>query len=216
MEDALRAHVEAFGEVPLPDGKVYGPTTVEDTTYHTRELYQSMVDEFRTDPGAELADKVANNAFAATKGSIYDAIDEAHEFAGVKRQKKNAFERIVSAPGVVTKKRRFDGARTIPKGDRVQCANAIENATDKHATANQSANLRRQRLCIRGRTSSLSRHAHAKAVWRNVSFVFAPARGSILALRDDRIQRHVAIPSARNDLQLNGDCHDDEEAFLFR
>ena len=24
MEDALRAHVEAFGEVPLPDGKVYG------------------------------------------------------------------------------------------------------------------------------------------------------------------------------------------------
>lgn len=34
--------------------------------------------------------------------------------------------------------------------------------------------------------------------------------------KDNRIQRHRAIPSARNDLQLNGDCHDDEEAFLFR
>ena len=116
MEDALRAHVEAFGEVPLPDGKVYGPTTVEDTTYHTRELYQSMVDEFEPILGAELADKVASNAFAATKGSIYDAIDEAHEFAGVKRQKKNAFERIVSAPGVVTKETSVRWGAHYPKG----------------------------------------------------------------------------------------------------
>ena len=116
MEDALRAHVEAFGEVPLPDGKVYGPTTVEDTTYHTRELYQAMVDEFEPILGAELADKVASNAFAATKGSIYDAIDEAHEFAGVKRQKKNAFERIVSAPGVVTKEPTVRWGAHYPKG----------------------------------------------------------------------------------------------------
>lgn len=116
MEDALRAHVEAFGEVPLPDGKVYGPTTVEDTTYHTRELYQAMVDEFEPILGADEAAKVASNAFAATKGSIYDAIDEAHEFAGVKRQKKNAFERIVSAPGVVTKETSVRWGAHYPKG----------------------------------------------------------------------------------------------------
>ena len=103
LEEALRAHVEAFGPLPLPDGKVYGPTTVEDTTYHTRGTYQAMIEEFEPIVGAELADQIASNAFKATKGSIYDAIDEAHTFAGMKRQKKNAFERIVSTPGVVTK-----------------------------------------------------------------------------------------------------------------
>ena len=109
---------------PLPDGKVYGPITVEDTTYHTRELLPGDGGR-NSEPilGAELADKVASNAFAATKGSIYDAIDEAHEFAGVKRQKKNAFERIVSAPGVVTKKRRFDGAH-YPKDETMPKENA--------------------------------------------------------------------------------------------
>lgn len=103
MEEALRAHVEAFGAVPLPDGKVYGPTETEETTYHVREAYQAMLDEFEPIVGAELAGKIASNAFTATKGGIYDAIAEAHEFAGIKRQKKSAFERIVSTPGVVTK-----------------------------------------------------------------------------------------------------------------
>lgn len=104
LEEALRAHVEAFGEVELPDGKVYGPTPTEETTYHTRETYQAMIDEFEPIVGAELAAKIADNAFTATKAGIYDAIAEAHDVAGIKRQKKNAFERIVSAPGVVTKR----------------------------------------------------------------------------------------------------------------
>jgi hypothetical protein len=101
-EEALRAHVEAFGPVPLPDGKVYGPTKTEDTTYHTRETYQALIEELEPIVGAERAAELADKAFTATKTGIYEAIEEAHNFAGIKRQKKSAFERIVSAPGVAT------------------------------------------------------------------------------------------------------------------
>jgi hypothetical protein len=117
MEDALRAHVEVFGEVPLPDGKVYGPTTTEETTYHVPETYQALVDEFEPIVGPELAAKIANNAFTATKGGIYDAIEEAHKEAGIKRQKKNAFERITSQPGVTTKTPAVRWGAHYPKVD---------------------------------------------------------------------------------------------------
>lgn len=103
MEEAVRAHVEAFGPLELPGGKIYGPTAVEETTYHNDALYSAMMAELEPILGDELADKVIRNAFTATQGSIYDAIAKAHEFAGIKRQKKGAFERIVSTPGVVTK-----------------------------------------------------------------------------------------------------------------
>jgi hypothetical protein len=102
-EEALRAHVETFGPVQLPDGKVYGPSVTEESTYHVREVYQALLEEFEPIVGAEKADEMASKAFTATKSGIYDAIEEAHTFAGIKRQKKNTFERIVSAPGVVTK-----------------------------------------------------------------------------------------------------------------
>jgi hypothetical protein len=103
LEDALRAHVEAFGPVALPGGKVYGPTATEKTTFDVQATYQALIDEFEPIVGAELAAKIANNAFAVTKNGIYDAITEAHETAGISRQKKNAFERVTSQPGVATK-----------------------------------------------------------------------------------------------------------------
>lgn len=116
MEEALRAHVEAFGPVELPDGKAYGPQPSEETTYHIRETYQAMIDEFEPIVGMEKADEMASKAFTATKSGIYDAIAEAHEFAGIKRQKKDAFERIVSAPGVVTKEPSVRWGAYYPKG----------------------------------------------------------------------------------------------------
>jgi len=115
MEEALRAHVEAFGPVALPGGKVYGPTPAEETTYHTQEALQAMLDEFEPIVGAELAYKIAMNALAATKSGIYEAIAEAHGEAGIKKQKKNAFERIVSAPGVVTKEQTVRWGAHWPK-----------------------------------------------------------------------------------------------------
>ena len=116
MEDALRAHVEAFGPVALPDGKVYGPTPAEETTYHTTETYQAMIAEFEPIVGAELAEKIIANAFKATKSGIYDAIAAAHDEAGIKRQKKNAFERIVSTPGVITTSPTVRWGAHWPKG----------------------------------------------------------------------------------------------------
>jgi hypothetical protein len=102
MEDALRAHVEAFGPVELPDGKVYGPHPSTDTSFDTRLTYQAMVNEFTPIVGPELAEQIADNAFTATKGAIYGAIEQAHEMAGMRRQKKAAFDRITSQPGVAT------------------------------------------------------------------------------------------------------------------
>jgi len=116
VEDALRAHVEAFGPVALPDGKVYGPTPAEETTYHTTETYRAMVAEFEPIVGAELAEKITVNAFKATKSGIYDAIATAHDEAGIKRQKKNAFDRIVSTPGVVTTSQTVRWGAHYPKG----------------------------------------------------------------------------------------------------
>jgi hypothetical protein len=103
MEEALRAHVEAYGPITLPDGKEYGPHSAETVEYHSAALHQAMVDEFEPLVGDELAHKIAQNAFTATQGSIYDAIGEVHQIAGVKRQKKGAFERITATPGVATK-----------------------------------------------------------------------------------------------------------------
>ncbi len=116
VEDALRAHVEAFGAVPLPDGKVFGPTATEESAYHPREALQAMVAEFEPLVGEELARKIAMNALTVTKGGIYDAVTEVHEFAGVKKQKKNAFDRIASAPGVVTKEPAIRWSAHYPKG----------------------------------------------------------------------------------------------------
>jgi len=116
LEDALKAHVEAFGAVKLPDGKVYGPTETTSTTYHVRETRLAMIAEFEPLVGQELAEQIADNAFTATQGKIYEAIAEVHNFAGVKRQKKDAFERIVSAPGVVTKEPSVRWGAYYPKG----------------------------------------------------------------------------------------------------
>jgi hypothetical protein len=115
-EDALRAHVEAFGPVELPNGKVYGPSVTEETTYHVREVYQAMVEEFEPIVGIDKADEFASKAFSATQKGIYEAIEEAHKLAGMKRQKKNAFERIVSQPGVVTKEPSIRWGAHYPKG----------------------------------------------------------------------------------------------------
>ncbi len=116
MEEALRAHVEAFGDVPLADGKVYGPSDTEETTYNVRETYQAMLDEFTPIVGEELAAKIATNALTATKSGIYDAIGEAHDTVGIKRQKKNAFDRIASARGVTTKTPSVRWGSHYPKG----------------------------------------------------------------------------------------------------
>jgi hypothetical protein len=103
MEEALRAHVEAFGDVPLPDGKVYGPSETEETTYHVRETYQAIMDELTPIVGLDEAAKNADKAFTVTKSGIYETISAVHDGAGIKRQKKNAFERITSRRGVITK-----------------------------------------------------------------------------------------------------------------
>lgn len=116
VEDALRAHVEAFGAVPLPDGKVFGPTSTEESTYHPQEALQAMIDEFEPLVGEDKAREYATNALTVNKAGIYDAIDEVHTFAGVKRQKKNAFERIASTPGVVTKEPTIRWSAHYPKG----------------------------------------------------------------------------------------------------
>ena len=90
MEDALRAHVEAFGEVPLPDGKVYGPD--DGRGYDLPHAGALPGDGGRVRNRSLVPsspDKVAKQMTARNEGAIYDAIDEAHEFArALKRQRK--------------------------------------------------------------------------------------------------------------------------------
>lgn len=95
-EASLRAYVATHGPIPLPNGQVFGPVPGEKLAYHTRALYQAIVAELVPIVGMDAATRAADLAFGATKDGIYDAIRTAHEAAGLKKQMRAAFDRIVS------------------------------------------------------------------------------------------------------------------------
>jgi hypothetical protein len=68
----------------------------EKLEYHVRPLFQALVAELAPVVGQARAEELADLAFGATKDGIYAAIRTAHEEAGLKKQMKRAYERIVS------------------------------------------------------------------------------------------------------------------------
>lgn len=100
LEEALRAHVEAYGPIPLPDGKVYGPVPATRTTYRTRLAYAALRQELDAVVGEEEGERLADEAFRTSEKAIKDAIRAAHEIAGLKKKQAEALRRIKAVEGV--------------------------------------------------------------------------------------------------------------------
>lgn len=116
LDEALKVYVETNGPLPLPDGRVFGPQTVPDTTYAVRALYGALVAELTPVVGQEEAERFADLAFSATREGIYNALRAAHENAGIKRQLKKAFDRVIAVEGVAETKTTQRWSAHYPKG----------------------------------------------------------------------------------------------------
>lgn len=115
MEQAVKAHVEAFGPIQLADGRVYGPHETTEQEFDPLATYNAVVAELTPAVGIEDAKQLAANILRVTKGAIYDVITEAHERVGIRRQKKQAFDRVAATHGVSTMRPAVRWAAQYPK-----------------------------------------------------------------------------------------------------
>lgn len=102
LEAVLKDDVALHGPIALGDGRVYGPVEEERLVFDVRALYQALRAELDPLVGEEEGARITDRAFKATKDGIYQAIGDAHEAVGLKKQKKAAFERVTAKPGVAT------------------------------------------------------------------------------------------------------------------
>lgn len=101
LEGALRTHVGEHGPIQLPDGRVYGPQSGDEVMLNTRAAYAALRAEIDPLVGENEGARLADQAFATTRDSLYGAIREAHTKAGIKRQMGKALDRILATEGVI-------------------------------------------------------------------------------------------------------------------
>ena len=151
-----------FGDSALPDGKVYGPTTVGYDLPHAG-LYQSMVDEFRSIAGCRARRQSRKTMhLPRRRGSIYDAIDEAHEFAGVDSGKKTPLNALCRRQAWLQRNVGSMG-RALSQRVIVYGAPMRSRTRRTNMQRHQSANLRR-RVYASGANVEPFSASHAKAV----------------------------------------------------
>ena len=114
--DALKAYVEQNGPIPLPGGKVWGPTVGQDTVFDTQATFDAGVAELAPLVGEAEAIRLMNAAAKFSKGSVYEAIRAAHDVAGIKKQMKAAYERITAREGVCRQEPSEKWTSHYPKG----------------------------------------------------------------------------------------------------
>lgn len=114
--DALKAYVEQNGPIPLPGGKVWGPTVGQDTVFDTQATFDAGVAELAPLVGEEDAIRLMNEAASFSKKSVYEAIRAAHAAAGLKKQMTAAYERITAREGVCRQEPSEKWTAYYPKG----------------------------------------------------------------------------------------------------